>query len=672
MPDTFAAPSQILVQDRYPLLSQPIQLGGVRLRNRVAHAAMSTHMVKDQRVTEQLITQHSSRADGGVAMIVTEPVASLKWQTNDKHKVRVYDDDEMEGLKRWAGAVESRDCRLIAQLQDSGRGMHEKGRKQWSYSASSLPDDLSWTVPHALETERVALVIEQFAEASARLKRAGFSGVELSAGHGHLFHQFMSPHSNIRTDQYGGSLENRVRFVADTIRAVRDATGRPFIIAVKLPGDDNVEGGIGPDEAERIVRELVKLGEIDALSFCQGSHARSLEDHLPDMHWPRVPFNDLTKRLRESAGGIPVAALARLVEPVQAEQALAEEVGDFVQIGRALITDPAWVNKAFSGREHDIRWCVSCNTCWGLITTKSPIGCDNNPRVGTVGEADWRPTPAPVAKKIVVVGAGPAGLEAAWVAAARGHDVTVFSAGSTYGGKLALLSRLPGSEQVSSVYDYQIVKGTRAGVRYEYGVTATEQDILALNPDCVILATGSTQSWPAMLPTEWRDEGIVPDLRAASEMLLDGFPRQPGTALIFDADHTAGTYAAAELMTQIFDKVIIATPRPHIAADEALVVTQGIDRRMAMLDVEIIPLVEPTGDSALIDGVVTLRNVYSGRLRDVTDVALFTYSTPRVPNDALAAPLRKAGIDVRLVGDCFAPRYLLMATKEGHEVGNAV
>jgi hypothetical protein len=153
-------------------------------------------------------------------------------------------------------------------------------------------------------------------------------------------------------------------------------------------------------------------------------------------------------------------------------------------------------------------------------------------------------------------------------------------------------------------------------------------------------------------------------------MLLDGFPRQPGTALIFDADHSAGTYAAAELMTQIFDRVVIATPRTQIATDEALVVTQGIDRRMAMLGVEIIPLVEPSADSALEDGVVTLSNVYSGRTIDVTDVALFTYSTARVPNDQLAEPLRRAGVDVRLIGDCYAPRYLLVATAEGHAVGN--
>jgi thioredoxin reductase len=383
-------------------------------------------------------------------------------------------------------------------------------------------------------------------------------------------------------------------------------------------------------------------------------------------------FNPLTLRLRAAAGGIPVAALGRLIEPLEAEAALCDGVADFVQIGRPLLTDPAWVNKAFAGRESDMRLCVSCNSCWGLITDKRPIGCDNNPRAGTPGEADWRPKPATKRKRVVVVGAGPAGLEAAWVAAARGHAVTILGAGPSYGGKLRLLARLPGLEQVSSVYDYQIVKSARNGVRLEYGVTASAEDIASLQPDSVVLATGATQNWPAMLPANWREEGLAQDLRATAAALLKGYPPIPGTAVIFDADHTAGTYAAAALIAQIFGKVVLATPRPQIAADEALVVKQGIDRRMALLGVEIVPFVEPRGDSALIDGVVTLRNVYSGRTRDIENVALFTYSTPRAPDDGLAEPLRKLGLDVRLIGDCFAPRTLLMATAEGHEAGNSL
>jgi hypothetical protein len=273
---------------------------------------------------------------------------------------------------------------------------------------------------------------------------------------------------------------------------------------------------------------------------------------------------------------------------------------------------------------------------------------------------------------VVVVGAGIAGMEAAWVAAARGHDVTVLGAGQSYGGKAELLSRLPGTEQISSIYDYQIVKGTRAGVRYEYGVTAGIDDVLALSPDAVVLATGSTPGWPEMLPRMWHDEGFVTDLRETSALLLQGFPPQPGTALIFDEDHSAGTYAAAHLMADIFDQVVIATPRSEIAVDEPLVIRQGIVRRTAQSGIRIETLVEPSGDSALIDGQIDLCNVYSGKIITITDIALFTYSTPRIPNDALAAPLRALGIEVHMAGDVVSPRTAFYANAEGNAVGRAL
>ncbi|MCC6828109.1 MAG: FAD-dependent oxidoreductase [Novosphingobium sp.] len=656
----------------YPLLSSPIALGGIRLRNRVAHASMTTRFGTAQAVTQNLINYHANRARGGCAMSITEPLATLSTQNAEFNKVCVYDDSQLDGLKRWADAVESLDCRLIGQLQDPGRATHQGGRRANALGPSALPDDLSWTMPHALTTDEVARVVDEFAAAARRLQQAGFSGIELSAGHGHLIHQFLSPQSNRREDIYGGDFDRRLRFLNDIIAAIRAAVAGPFLLAVKLPGDDGVRGGIGVDLAERIVREVIKCGEIDALAFAQGAHHRSLEDHLPDMHFPRAPYNALTQRLRAAAGGIPVAVLGRIVEPVQAEQALEEGIGDFVQLGRALVADPAWANNAFAAHEHETRLCVSGNTCWGLIATSRALACDNNPRVGTPDEAGWTPPPAARRKRVVVVGAGIAGMEAAWVAAARGHDVTVLGAGQSYGGKAELLSRLPGTEQISSIYDYQIVKGTRAGVRYQFGVTAGLDEILALSPDTVVLATGATPLWPDMLPRMWHDEGFVMNLRETSDLLLRGFPPQPGTAMIFDQDHTAGTYAAAHLMADIFDQVIIATPRPEIAIDEPLVVRQGIIRRIAQRGIRIETLVEPSGDSALIEGQIDLCNVYSGRITTVPDIALFSYSTPRIPNDALAAPLRAQGIDVHLAGDAKSPRPPLHANADGHAIGLAI
>lgn len=659
--------------ERYPLLSRPIELGGVRLKNRIAHASITTRYPIDQRVTQRLIDYHVSRARGGVAMTITEPLAILAWQAGETHKARVFDDREADGLARWAEAVESLDCRLIGQIQDSGRGMHHRGRKPYSFGASSLPDDLSWTVPHALGVDEIEAMVAEIATSTARLQRAGFSGVEISAGHGHLFHQFLSPHSNNREDAYGGDADGRFRLLGAVIDAIRAATTRPFLVLVKLPGDDGVPGGIDEAASGDIAERVAALGQVDALSFCQGSHHRSLENHVPDMHWPRAPFNDLVARLRARVRGrVPVAALGRMVEPLQAEQALADGVGDFVQIGRPLITDPAWWSKAAAGREHDIRWCVSCNSCWGLIADKQPIACDNNPRVGAADETNWWPAPLPAPrdrKRVVVVGTGVAGLEAAWIAASRGHEVIALGAGASYGGKTALHARLPGSDQVSSVYDFQYVKAVQAGTRFEFGVTADLAMVRDLSPDAVVLATGSRMSWPARLPADWMGEGFVPDLREAVTSLLDLKARQQGTAVLFDADHTAGTYAAAQLLSETFERVVIATPRGYIAGDEALVVQQGIVRRMNTLGIDMIPYVDLGSDSPLEEGRIHLVNVHSGRVTAVEDVSLLTYATPRLPNDGLAAPLRALGLPVHLIGDCYAPRWLMTATHEGHALG---
>lgn len=315
---------------------------------------------------------------------------------------------------------------------------------------------------------------------------------------------------------------------------------------------------------------------------------------------------------------------------------------------------------------------MSCNTCWGLISGPNRLACDNNPRVGHEDEVDWTPPRAARARRVVVVGSGPAALEAAWIAGARGHAVTVLAAGAEAGGKTRLHALLPGGENLSSVYDWQYVAARRAGVRFEFGVRASVADVLALRPDAVVLGTGSTMTWPASLPPEWAADGAVPSLRELVPDLLALQRRQPGTAVLFDMDHTEGTYAAAELLQRLYERVVLVTPRERLAADVPLVTTLGTYRRLAKLGVETVTLAELSAESALEDGIVRCTHVYTGAHVDVADVALLTYSTPRRPDDALAEPLRAAGLEVHLVGDCYAPRTLLSATADGHRVGSEV
>jgi 2,4-dienoyl-CoA reductase-like NADH-dependent reductase (Old Yellow Enzyme family) len=593
-------------------------------------------------------------------------------QTID-YKVRAWNDDDVDGLKRWAAAVRAHDSHLLGQIQDSGRGRHAPGRNPDAVGASALPDDISWTVPHVLSVAGIEQMIADFALSSARIQRCGFSGVEISAGHGHLFHQFLSPRSNARTDKYGGDWANRARFVTEMVAAIRAACGTNFIIGIKLPGNDGAPGSIGPREAAIVAQHVTAPRNVDYVCFAHGTHARSLELHVPDGNGPRAPYVPLMRELRASVNGVPVVALGRITDPAEADAIVARGDAELIALGRTLVCDPAWPAKAARNRAHDIRYCVSCNSCWDTTSTQhAPIACDNNPRVGLKDEVDWWPAPAKIAKRVVVVGTGVAGMEAAWVAAARGHAVTVFGRSGEIGGKTRLRALLPGGEALSSVYDYQHAAAQRAGARIELGVTAGAADIIALRPDAVVLACGSDMTRPLWLPADLSDAGVVPDLRAAMSDLIGITARQPGTAVVFDMDHTDGTYAAAELLRARFDRVVLITPRDCIAQDTPMVTRQGILRRMHEQGIEVVVHADPCGLDGLEDGKLEYANVYTGRRTTIDDVAFFAYATPRAPRVELVEPLRAAGLAVHVVGDCRVARGVMAATSEGHAAGNAI
>ncbi|MBH67407.1 MAG: oxidoreductase [Rhodospirillaceae bacterium] len=644
---------------RYKNLFSKIVVGERELRNRICLCATVTNFASRNTITEPWRNFLIERARGGAAMVVTEVIAVDPEAIAQSSTVTGYDDTNVDGFRLIAKEVNGEGAAIVGQLWHPGRQQLWHPTKS-PIGVSNLPDPYSGTVPHVMDTEEIYRVAESYILTAKRLSDCGFDGVELHGAHGYLIMQFLSPASNTRGDAFGGNLDGRTLFVRTIAEGIRSVCRKGFIIGLKMPADEGVLGGIDPEEAALMTAKLAQTGDFDYFAYGQGNFSLSLENHVPDLYFDKGAFIDLHKKMRVVSGGIPVMALGRIGSPELAERVVGNGYGDLVGMSRALIADPAWPEKALSGNEKEIRPSVFDNFAWGEVHLGKPLAEHHNAHIGKKGEAFNMPSVAASAKRVLIVGSGPAGLEAAWVSAARGHGVTLFSASPKLGGGLLIESMLPGREEMGSIIEYQVYMGEKYGVEYVLNHRASADDITKFGADEIFLATGSIQRMPPVL----RDNLKV---LSAREFTVQSDKYSGDLAVLIDEDFGAATYGVADLLAARFKKVILITSRPGITGGVNHCSSIGIYRRLygANIDIRIAQQV-----ISFSNGILATKNPFSGAVSHIGSIDFVVYSTPRVSIDTLAQELRET--EFYRIGDCRSPRNLLAAIQSGYALAEVL
>jgi 2,4-dienoyl-CoA reductase-like NADH-dependent reductase (Old Yellow Enzyme family) len=649
--------------DGYPLLLSPFEIRGRRLRNRIVSTPHATGWSRDGLIDRSEVDYHVRKAAGGCALVMTFGSASVDRTTEASYgSVALWDERNEPALRALADGVHAHGGLVISQMTHMGR----RGTSAISgiplRAPSDLPEGAHMEVPVPLATDEIPAIVERFAATARRLERCGLDGVEVTSFGGHLIEQFFDPRVNPRTDEYGGSLENRTRFGREVLTAVRDAVSDSFIVEFRMAVDQCLTGGLGPDDMIEIARSLASTGAIDLFSVSGGTGATrmSVGYFVPGDALPEGVYNERAIRFRREVG-VPTLVAGRIVEPEMAEAALAGGV-DLVAMTRAMIADPDLPRKIAEGRRP--RPCIGLNDgCIGRLYTGMPMWCSVNPAIREPGLADV--ARAERAARIVVAGGGVAGLEAARAAALRGHDVVLFERRQVLGGRARLAGLRSGRERWERYIDWLREEAGAAGAEIRTGVEADVEAVLAEKPDAVIVATGSILRPEALLP------GPVPVLDV--DMLLEGgasiLPDPSlGSALILDDDGHQLAPTAAEMLVNAGFQVEIATTHP--AVGDLIDATQlpFVLQRLAWDGVRLTPNVAGVASSP---GSVTLRHVYSEQEVRREGIALVVIAGRRQALVTLRDDLAVAAPDLQVIvaGDALSPRTLLDAVAEGAHAG---
>jgi len=497
-------------EPRFPLLSSPIKIGPLELKNRICMPAMHLNFSMGGEVSATLVDFYAERARGGVALI-TVGGCSVDRLGSGPIMIGLHEDRFIDGLSRLAGAIHEGGSLAVAQLYHAGKYAYSMLTGQQSVSASAVFSKLTKEMPRALDLEEIAQVQQAFVDAARRAEQAGFDGVEVLGAAGYLICQFLSPVSNQRDDQYGGSFENRVRFGREVIEKVCDAVSDKTAVLVRVAGADLVPGGLTNEDSARVARVFEEAGA-QAVNVTGGWH----ETRVPQltMGVPRGAFLHLARRIKEAVT-VPVMASNRIPEPRLAEEALQDGMADLINFGRPLIADPQLPNKAIGGKPWRIVHCVACNQgCFDHVFSARPIRCTVNPLAGQEGTVPVQP--AADGRRVLVVGGGPAGMMAAITAARRGHDVTLAERSGRLGGQLLLAGATRDRQEMNTLVADLQQQQEDQNVKVLLNSEVTPVGVSAARAEAVIVATGAR---PAPLDLEGAD---LPHVVQAWDLLRDG------------------------------------------------------------------------------------------------------------------------------------------------------
>ncbi|WP_094606009.1 NADH oxidase [Sporomusa silvacetica DSM 10669] len=634
-------------------LFSPYTIRGKTIKNRCTVPPMVTDFcTADGKATERYIAYHEAKAKGGFGLIITEDYAIDPLGRGFRNVAGLWNDDQIESHSELPKRVHKYGATILAQIYHCGRQTNRGVINAVPFSSTAIACPFGTDIPQALTTEEVKQTVSKYGDTALRAKKCGFDGVEIHGAHGYLITQFLSPYSNKRVDEYGGSFFNRARFALEIIHDVRAKCGDDFIIDMRISADELVEGGITLEDTKALVPYLEEAG-LDMIHISAGNYL-SVDLNVPGCYVNHAWYVDMAKEVREICD-IPVIAVSRINDPILANSILRSGKADFIAMGRASLADPEFPNKAKEGRFDEIRRCIACNEgCIGTLFGDNPIRCVLNPTLGN--ESHCAIEPAKVAKKVAVIGAGPAGLEAAMSAKKAGHNVTVYEKDSHAGGQFHLASIPPCKGEITDFIVWQTNQCAKLNIPIKYNTEATVALMQSEKPDAIILATGAAPVRPPIKGIENSNVVFANDILAGKV--------QPGANCVVIGGGQGGA-ETAHFLAQMLRNVVVLEMLDQIAADQAISprwhLLKALENRKVQLHTNV-KVTEITADSVKAEGKTNMEFP--------ADTVVISTGSKSV--NSLKDELANAGFDVKVIGDANKVGAVMDATSQGYEIGRFI